>query len=65
VNIPSTSRGFIEDHAAVALLLPTSAVGTSRTWVAGPPKSVLGDEADIEVGDGRFRRLRMAAAKLL
>jgi hypothetical protein len=30
-------------------------------WVA---ESVLGDEADIEVGDGRFRRLRIAAAKL-
>ena len=42
----------------------TSAVGTVRTWVAGPPKSVLEDEADIEVGDDRFRRLRMAAAKL-
>jgi hypothetical protein len=30
----------------------------------GPPNSVLKNEADIEVGDGRFRRLRMPAAKL-
>jgi hypothetical protein len=31
---------------------------TFRTRVAGPPKSALEDEADIQVGDGRFRRLR-------